>query len=69
MHAFIWDILANMTQVSNVAPGPLVWIIRVTIFSFLKKRKKKKIPVLCETCLKFVSLGKSFLVFYLSSGA
>jgi hypothetical protein len=26
LHVFICEILANMTQVSDVAPGPLVWI-------------------------------------------
>jgi hypothetical protein len=25
MHVFIWEILANMTQVSDVAPWPLVF--------------------------------------------
>jgi hypothetical protein len=25
LHVFIWEILANMTQVSNVAPGPFVY--------------------------------------------
>jgi hypothetical protein len=26
LHVFIGEILANMTQVSDVAPGPLVYI-------------------------------------------
>jgi hypothetical protein len=33
LHVFMCDILANMTQVSDVAPGPLVWY----------SNKKKKI--------------------------
>jgi hypothetical protein len=31
LHVFIGEILANMTQVSDVAPGPLVLIFRVFI--------------------------------------
>jgi hypothetical protein len=28
LHVFLWEILAKMTQVSDVAPGPLVCICK-----------------------------------------
>jgi hypothetical protein len=37
---FIKDILANMTQVSNVAPGPLVDFLNKFFYAFLRIRVK-----------------------------
>jgi hypothetical protein len=35
LHVFIGEILANMTQVSDVAPGPLVSLTRVVVVAVL----------------------------------
>jgi hypothetical protein len=34
LHVFIGEILANMTQVSDVAPGPLVILIFIFTLSY-----------------------------------
>jgi hypothetical protein len=39
LHVFIGEILANMTQVSNVAPGPLVLIKEIFVKMKYNNRK------------------------------
>jgi hypothetical protein len=35
LHVFTWEILTNMTQMSDVAPGPLVIVVVIQRFMIL----------------------------------
>jgi hypothetical protein len=51
LHVFIGEILANMTQVSDVAPGPLVnWRQATDIPGFLKFRLQLRVHKFYGSC-------------------